>query len=529
MTFAEYNTDENFNKPSNAMELVRLGKAEGKTRDEILNALSPLWKEDKKGNVKKALDYHFPEKAEPTPELEGKEPKPEEPKKEEPKENVVAEVTKQKSNTANAQNADLTAQQKIEKEVAQAFKNDNWDDVINSAKRMGAASKNIDDHFIEQLPTSIVSRYKNNEFGKAGSKEAQQRLAFFIIDAAAQPLKALANGMSRFAGQGDRFDDTKSIYQKYQDTNLAKGLENRWKKYETETANAMDLIKQRGFADEAINEARDTISSNNRLQTAFNRASEKQKAYILEVMTEVGDKIGTMNDPDFVDTVMGMAAMGESLDYKEAAGMLLYRFIKDPEKRTEALKELGFDISNSLLPIGGSLFGATGGSGNTEPDNPDAIHDEKATGDKLKNPTGNLKGYKALDGNTYDFSTFESKDGKEKLINLIKDLDNRFYNGEINAETYRKYRDPLYKEVRKHRGIKASTTNEALKANVKKKLKDLNTSTKKGSVTVDDYKKLTAKIITMAEDAGMSADEIAKLKKDFINTDKIKYKGPLAK
>ena len=59
MTFDEYNTDENFNKPSNAMELVRLGKEEGKTREEIANSLSPLWKEDKNGNIKKALDYHF--------------------------------------------------------------------------------------------------------------------------------------------------------------------------------------------------------------------------------------------------------------------------------------------------------------------------------------------------------------------------------------------------------------------------------------------------------------------------------------
>jgi hypothetical protein len=58
----------------------------------------------------------------------------------------------------------------------------------------------------------------------------------------------------------------------------------------------MDLLKQRGFADEAIQEAIDTVSANNKLQTAFNRASEDQKAYILEVMTEIGDKIGNMND-----------------------------------------------------------------------------------------------------------------------------------------------------------------------------------------------------------------------------------------
>ena len=241
----------------------------------------------------------------------------------------------------------MTTQQNLEKQKTQEEKEKNWDNMMDSLRRMGKASKNVDDHFIEQLPTSIIARYKNNEFGEAGSKEAKQRLAYFIMDAAASPLKALANGMSRFAGQGDRFDDTTSAYQKYQESNLVKGLENRWKKYETETANAMELVRQRGLGDEAITEAIDTVSANNRLQTAFNRATEDQKAYILEVMSEIGDKIGNMNDDDFVNTIMGMAMTGDSLDYKEAAGMLLYRFIKDPEKRKEALESLGFKTDNS--------------------------------------------------------------------------------------------------------------------------------------------------------------------------------------
>ena len=256
----------------------------------------------------------------------------------------------QNSPTANRQNADMTIQQDLEKQKAQEEKEKNWNNTLDSAKKMYEASKNIDDHFIEQLPTSIYARYKNNEFGKAGTKEAKQRLAYFIMDAVASPLKALANGMSRFAGQGDRFEDTTSAYQKYQESNLAKGLENRWNKYQKETDAAMDLLRQREFADEDINEAIDKVSANNRLQTAFNRATEDQKAYVLEVMTEIGDKIGNMNDTEFVNTIMGMASMGESLDWKEAAGMLVYRFVKDPEKRKDALDSLGFssgDSSNS--------------------------------------------------------------------------------------------------------------------------------------------------------------------------------------
>ena len=48
----------------------------------------------------------------------------------------------------------------------------------------------------------------------------------------------------------------------------------------------------------------------------------------------------------------------------------------------------------------------------------------------------------------------------------------------------------------------------------------------KGKITVDSYKETTAKILEMAKDVGMSENEIEKLKKDFKDTRKIKYKGP---
>jgi hypothetical protein len=256
----------------------------------------------------------------------------------------------QSSPTANRQNADMQTQQKIERQTAQSNKEENWNNVLDSAARLGEASKVVNDHYIENLPRGVINAYKKGEFGEPGSSEAKQRLGYFVLDAISSPLKALANGMSRFAGQGDRFADTESQAEKFNKTNLQNALENRWNKYRQDTNNTMDLLKQRGFADEAIQEAIDTVSANNRLQTAFNRASEDQKAYVLEVMTEIGDKIGNMNDTEFVNTIMGMASMGESLDWKEAAGMLVYRFVKDPEKRKDALDSLGFssgDSSNS--------------------------------------------------------------------------------------------------------------------------------------------------------------------------------------
>ena len=83
MTFDEYNTDEVFNGDSTADELVRLAKEEKKERADVENSLSPLWKEDKKGNVKKALDKYYPSET----------PK-EEPKKEEaPKVEEMTQTT----------------------------------------------------------------------------------------------------------------------------------------------------------------------------------------------------------------------------------------------------------------------------------------------------------------------------------------------------------------------------------------------------------------------------------------------------
>jgi hypothetical protein len=162
-------------------------------------------------------------------------------------------------------------------------------------------------------------------------------------------LKQFANASAAARGQGTLFQNTESAYDQYQANNLQKGMENRWKKYEAETQSAIDIAKQGGMSEESLTDSIATISSNNRLQSAFNMMNERQKVFALNVLSEVGDKLGNMNDADLANTLMGMSAMGDSLDYKEAAGMLIYRFIKDPEKRDKALEELGFGKGGALL------------------------------------------------------------------------------------------------------------------------------------------------------------------------------------
>ena len=228
-----------------------------------------------------------------------------------------------------------------------------WEARMKNIDKMSDSMKNIDDHLIDQLPTFMWRRYQNGEFGDVGSKDAKLRLAYFAINNVVSKLKMIANADAAARGQGTLFQNTESAYDQYQASNLAQGLENRWNKYKQETQSAMDLAKEGGMSEEKITDSIATISSNNRLQSAFNQMNERQKVFALQVLGEIGDKMGNMNDSEFANTLMGMSAMGDSLDYKEAAGMLIYRFIKDPEKRDEKLKELGYDVKS----FGKSLLG----------------------------------------------------------------------------------------------------------------------------------------------------------------------------
>jgi hypothetical protein len=234
-----------------------------------------------------------------------------------------------------------------------------WDMRNANIDKMSKSMKNIDDHMLEQVPTFLFKRYANGEFGyvsdtstpegKESKKNAQLRLAHFLLNGVASKLKQASNIAMKTAGKAPMFDDTTSDYEKYQQSNFAKGMENRWRKYEADTQSAIDVAKQGGMSEEAVTDSIATISSNNRLQSAFNQMNERQKVFALQVVSELGDKLGNMNDEQFANTLMAMAYSGNSLDYKEAAGMLIYRFMKDPEKRDKALDELGFGKGGALI------------------------------------------------------------------------------------------------------------------------------------------------------------------------------------
>ena len=470
MTFDEYNTDENFKGNSTADELVRIAKKEGKTREEVENSLSPLWKEDKKGNVKKALDTYY--KTEEKKEEPKKEPSaddavglkalgainggvaapvsnpPEKKKEEAPetKDEVVESVIEQTAPTkedkvtldkatekymsGNNDIADYQEDKEYERQRDELFKR--WDIRNKNVDKMSDSMRKIDDKLIDQLPTFMFKRYQKGEFGDPKSDDAKLRLAYFAINNVVSKFKQIANADAISRGKGAIFGDTESAYDKYQKTNLEEGLQNRWNKYKQETQAAMDLAKQGGMSEEEITDSIAKISANNRLQSAFNQMNERQKVYALQVLSQVGDKIGNMNDAEFANTLMGMSAMGDSLDPKEAAGMLVYRLIKDPKKRDEILNKMGLLTGGMGGGLGGGLGGILGGG--------------KSEGDESGEETGTT----LEDGTNVDAGKVMSNEDYAKITSAAEKLGNQFYNGEISEEKFRSEYGKLEAEMKKH-------------------------------------------------------------------------------
>ena len=326
MTFAEYNTDENFDKDKSSLdELVKIGLAEGKTSDEIKNSLSPKWQKSKKiGEFDNYVSKYSV-------------PKAEEKVKEVVKEKEAPKVEEEKTgiktsdkNYMNDINAILNEEQKQELQKLSKTSVDAYNRTMENMERSGEAFKRIDDKMLEQLPTFLFKRYANGEFGdvsddttpegRESKKSAQLRLAHFVLNGLQSKLKNASNAAAIAAGRTPMFSDTMSDYEKYQQTNLAQGLENRWNKYKAETDSAIKMVQDRNVTEEDALNIINKISMNNRLQNAFNMADANKKAYMIEVLSKVGDKVSNWNDTKFVNALVGAEMTGE--DVGNAAALI---------------------------------------------------------------------------------------------------------------------------------------------------------------------------------------------------------------
>lgn len=538
MNFAEYNTDENFDDNKSSLEeLVKIGVNEGKSDKEIRDSLSPKWQKSSKigqfdtyyetalknkpkaeePNVNDAIGLKALQSINAKPEAPKSNP-PEKPAEEQVLEKVITETEtppkEENKNTLdektksymNTNNAISYAQEdnENERQSNELFKR--WDARQKNIDKMSQSMRRIDDHMIDQLPTFMFSRYHNGEFGDPKSSDAKLRLAHFMINGVGTALSNMSH-VIRKDGQTEDSD-----FEKYQKTNLEQGLENRWNKYKQETQSAIDIAKQGGMSEEAITDSIATISSNNRLQSAFNQMNERQKVFTLQVLGEVGDKMGNMNDAQFVNTLMGMSAMGDSLDPIEAAGMLVYRTVKDPEKCVKILSSLGLITNN----IGGGFGNFIGGNNGNE------NNDAPATGTTLE------------DGTTVDPGKFMNNNEYKQLVAAGDKLSQQYYNGEIDEAKFRSEYAKLEKIMSEHgwfsffrnKGIKSAddliriNNNENL-TKLDTELRDLNTLAKNGDVKPSEYDEKFANIRERASKWGANEKYLKSIDKGKVKKETI--------
>ena len=401
MTFDEYNTDEYFNnKDSTADGLIKAAYDEGKTREEVEKSLSPLWKEDKKGNVKKALDTYYK-----TEEPKAEEQKPTEEKVLEKVIEQTAETPKQTSNlkgsvkkyadkeTAIADEAQRVMDGEIKDNVSK-----NWRELMDSENRRAEGYKRIDDHMIDQLPTFIFSRYQNGEFGdisdtstpegKQSKKNAQLRLAHFMINGLGTALSNMSHTIRKDGVQEE------SDYENYQRSNLEQGMQNRWAKYKADTDGAIKAVEKEFGNEQDARLAAEQFTRDKKANLYWNMMDQDQKVYAMEVSKAIGDMLGGMDIKEIASFIAGSALNG-NLTKDELIGVGVAQLVsKSPEllDKFPGVK----DFLSSMFGTGILTDIAGGGEGGVINNVVNAVTDKdntyKEEGTKKGNVTDKLLG-----------------------------------------------------------------------------------------------------------------------------------------
>jgi hypothetical protein len=544
-TFDSYNTDEAYkDKGTTAKGLVDAYKKDNPngSADDFYAKLNKTWAQDKDGHVKNAVNEAFKTKEEVKEEPKAETPKVEEmtqttealeqPKAEQkeektpytsPLETEETGIKQSDKNYMNEVNAILNEEQKKELQKLAKTSADDYNRTMENMERSGDAFKKIDDKLIEQLPTFMFKRYQQGEFGDPKSSDAKLRLAYFAMNNVVSKLKKLYNADSIVRGQGPIFSDTESAYDQYQKTNLEQGLENRWNKYKAETDSAIKMVQDRNVSEEDALNIINKISMNNRLQNAFNMADANKKAYMIEVLSKVGDKVSNWNDQKFINALVGAEMTGE--DVGNAAALIGARagekildnfnlFDENGNLDLSALKtamnipgftdkfktQFGFD-PNNLLEGGNNSSGGESSEG-----------EESATGVKLS------------DGTIIDVGKMMSLNDFSGINKAATKLSNRYYRGEISEEQFRSDYSKLYNVVQSHNIMnKLTGTLKPVDKRVKeldgervgywdRQIEDLNNQAKNGLIKPSDYNEKFAEYEKSLVSAGGDAKKTAKKK-----------------
>ena len=430
MTFAEYNTDTNFdNDKSSLEELVKLGISEGKTSDEIKTSLSPKWQKSKKIGE---FDDYFKKYSQTAPKVEEK---PVE-EKEEVKETVTDTSTPTLTGSAKKYNdKQNTLAEVAKKEMLNDIKKDssyNLQELYDSYTKRADAYKNIDDHYMESLPTFIFRRYQNGEFGDTstpeGKKDAKLRMAYFMINGVGT---ALQNASSVIKGGQMKESD----YEKYKNANMTEGLTSRWNKNKADTEGAIKAVEKEFGNEQDARLAAEQFTRDQKASVKWNMMNQNQKIDALRVTKEIGDMLGGMNTSEIANFIAGAALTGD-VNKEEVMAIGIAKLAANSPQILANLPE-GSIKDTVMSMIGGNATTVAAGVGGS------------LLGDGEKKETGTT----LEDGTKIDPGKVMSKDELTELRKTAEDLGNKLYNGEITEEQFRKDYAKL-EDIMKQHGVR---------------------------------------------------------------------------
>ena len=222
----------------------------------------------------------------------------------------------------------------------------NWKQMTDTSAKVRNAYNDIDDKYIEQLPTFMFRRYQNGEFGDPKSGDAKLRLAHFMINGVGTAL-ANASHIIRKDGVQEQSD-----YEKVQGTNLEQGLANRWKKNNAETEEVIKIANKEADNEQDARIYVEQLTRDNMLKSGWNAMDQNQKLYAINVSREIGKMIGDMNVEELSNFITAQALNG-NLSEQQAVVVGLASLVSKTPELLQKMPEGGVKSAvMSLLGIG---------------------------------------------------------------------------------------------------------------------------------------------------------------------------------
>ena len=243
---------------------------------------------------------------------------------------------------------DKIAETVEKKQLDKLLKNSdaNWKQMTDTSAKVRNAYNDIDDKYIEQLPTFMFRRYQNGEFGDPKSGDAKLRLAHFMINGVGT---ALSNASHIIKKDGVQ---EQSDYEKVQGTNLEQGLANRWRKNTAETEEVIKIANKEADNEQDARIYVEQLTRDNMLKSGWNAMDQNQKLYAINVSREIGKMIGDMNVEELSNFITAQALNG-NLSEQQAVVVGLASLVSKTPELLQKMPEGGVKSAvMSLLGIG---------------------------------------------------------------------------------------------------------------------------------------------------------------------------------